>query len=137
VGGENESVLKTDAGKASAESVLKADQPAPSVLSAYGQVLRQTAEIRQHVSNGEVHFHDDQRKLKAAIPVADWFGVRRQLRTNQPFTWIDAKFNTIVCFTPLIRSNPGNPVPVVEVIVQIEPIELGERFKQLDSLAGK
>lgn len=46
--------------------------------------------FRIHESNGEVHFHDDTNKFKAAIPVSAWWRVWEKLR-NEPgsWSWID------------------------------------------------
>lgn len=38
--------------------------------------------IRFHESNGEVHFHDDDRKLKVAVPVATWWQAWQSLSTG-------------------------------------------------------
>lgn len=36
--------------------------------------------VRVHVSGGEVHFHDDVRKLKVAVPVSRWYAIWGKLR---------------------------------------------------------
>lgn len=102
MGGLNESVLEADKGKDKKDQVLQADpDPKGSVLQADPQAAPVTASkktdapkaekpsappdlgaadlphqyqnIRQHVSGGHCHFHDDANKLKLSIPVAEWY----------------------------------------------------------------
>src|SRR4051812_38790846 len=92
MGGENESLLKAEKGTPAAAggtpmTVLRPDvppTPAPAntvaAMQHQGVAPQQTQTIRQHMNAGQVHLHCDEQHLKAAIPVAEWYVIMRQLR---------------------------------------------------------
>lgn len=147
MGGENESVLKAD----KKDVVLKADDDPkngnilqPDTIQSDPPIVKpdqkayntsgfpqQYQSIRQHVSAGQVHFHDDSNKLKASIPVADWYVILRQLKTMTKYTYVDTDFNCTATFRPFINNG------TFEVAVELIPIVVGERFKQLNALAKR
>jgi len=95
-----------------------AEQPPPGPPP--GAPAQQT--LRFHLSGAEVHFHDDANRLKAAIPVADYYLMLRQLQMLQVCNYLDQKFNTLVTFTPYIDGN------VVECYAQLRPVHVGRMF---------
>jgi len=86
MGGDNESVVKSD--KKSEGVVLAADIKKKKKKK---ERVLQTQNIRQHVSGPEVHFHDDENKLKVAVPTAEWWNAIRNFGKLKSFTWIDEK----------------------------------------------
>ena len=54
--------------------------------------------LRMHESAGEVHFHDDKRKLKVAVPVAEWHDLlAKALHSGETsFTYIDQERETLL-----------------------------------------
>jgi len=93
----------------------QAEQPPPAPPA--GAPAQQT--LRFHLSGAEVHFHDDANRLKAAIPVADYYFLLRQIQMLQVCNYLDQKFNTLLTFTPYIDGN------VVECYAQLRPVHVG------------
>jgi len=135
VGGTNESVLKPD----KKDEVLQPDAPVGGILQVKAHhsdvivermdgIPHQYQSIRQHISAGQVHLHDDENELKVSIPVADWYVIIRQLKTMTPYTYVDTYFNCMATFKPFINNG------CFEVAIQLQPITVGDRFKQLASL---
>ena len=147
MGGENESVLKAD----KKDTVLKADDDPKmgTILQADAEQVdpplvkpqqksydaqgfpQQYQSIRQHVSAGHVHLHDDTNKLKVSIPVADWYIILRQLKTMTKYTYVDTDFNCTANFRPFINNG------IFDVAIELVPTVVGERFKQLTSVAKR
>lgn len=160
MGGLNESVLEADKGKGKKDQVLQADpDPKGSVLQADPQAAPVTASkktdatkaekpspppdlgaadlphqyqnIRQHVSGGHCHFHDDANKLKLSIPVAEWYVILRHLRSLQSYTWVDPEFKTVGYFRPYIHNG------YFDVALEMQPVTIGDRFEQMSGLAKR
>jgi len=65
-------------------------------------IQRVAQELRFHESGGEVHFHDDSdKRLKCAIPVAEWFSAWNKLKSLQIQNWqyLDQKRGTLLKVT--------------------------------------
>jgi hypothetical protein len=90
---------------------------------------KQVQKIRQHVSGGEVHFHDDEAKLKVAIPVADWWTIKREMASLNPVTWVDQKQQTILEITPVLENS------VMDVVISINKFTTGDALAKLNNLA--
>lgn len=151
MGGENESMLKADK-KASAASpsmggtppgnVLRPDAPPapantveaiqPTFRTQQGlAVPMQTQAIRTHMNAGQVHLHCDEQQLKAAVPVAEWYIIMRQLRSLAPFTWVDSENKCVAYFRPFINMG------VFEVAIELAPVNIGARFNDMNAVTGK
>lgn len=88
--------------------------------------------IRQHMNNGQIHFHvDGDKPLKVAIPVADWFVVLRQIKTMNQTSFLDTENKCVAKFHPYILNN------VFEVAIELIPCELGARFSEINKVAGR
>lgn len=85
--------------------------------------------IRFHQSDGEVHFHDDKLKLKAAVPVAEWHVAMRLLHRLEKWSYLDVKNGTLIKMRPYITEE--NDLTMVEVFVEIGKIGLGHTLKAL------
>lgn len=151
MGGENESVLKSDKKKAEAASpsmggppgnILRPDVPPvpantiealqPSYRTQQGLAVPMQAQaIRQHMNAGQVHLHCDDQQLKAAVPVAEWYIIMRQLKSLVPFTWIDAENKCVAYFRPYINMG------LFEVAIELAPINIGARFTDMTAVTGK
>jgi hypothetical protein len=92
---------------------------------------KQTQNIRQHVSGGECHFHDDANGLKGAVPVSEMVHARRELRRMNQYQWVDSANQTIITFTPQIVDGE------VDVVKQVERIGVSQRYVELYELTGK
>lgn len=137
MGGTNESVLKSDK-KSTDEKVvgdlLKADVASvakEATIPLFSGLPTQTQSIRQHMSNGQIHLHVDAEKLKVAIPVAEWFLVMRNLRSLNPFTFIDSENNCVAYLRPYIYGGS------FEIAIEIAPIAIGPRFNSMNAVTGK
>lgn len=148
MGGENESVLNADkvAGAASPSmgppgNVLKPDTPPPAnTVEAIQPTFRtqqglsvpmQAQAIRTHMNAGQVHLHCDEQQLKAAVPVAEWYIIMRQLRSLTPFTWVDSENNCVAYFRPYIDMG------TFEVAIELAPVSIGARFADMNAVTGK
>jgi len=84
--------------------------------------------VRIHESAGEVHFHDDSRKLKVAIPVAEWHDLlSKALHSGETsFTFIDHDHETLLAVEVTVgRKND------VDVELTIEPASVGDDLARL------
>jgi len=95
MGGENESTVERKPNKAGRSGT------------------QQAGKIRMHTSSGEVHFHDDEAKIKVSVPVSDFYSamqdLKRPLRTKKKVgrecRFIDTINNTMV----VIRNYVSEP----------------------------
>lgn len=154
MGGTNESILKSDKKEDKKESVLSPDlTPTPvekaevvvrpvvssetldlEVFKESNSVFVQTQVIRQHMSNGQIHLHAedvDKKPLKAAIPVAEWFVIMRNLQTLNAFTFIDKENKCVAYLRPYIHND------LFEISVELKPIELGPRFISMNTVTKR
>src|SRR4051812_18711789 len=100
MGGENEKVLKS-----------KPVEETPKTGGA--QTLKSTSQtnIRLHEDRktGNIHFHDDSRKLKVAVPTAAYFKRFEDWKTSpdSPLTFVDADNKAEVVLTAKrVMKNP-------------------------------
>lgn len=91
-------------------------------------VPRQYQSLRQHISAGQVHLHDDENNLKVAIPVAEWYVIVRQMKTLKPYSYVDTDFNCVANFQPYSKDG------FFEIAIELVPITVGDRFKQMADL---
>jgi hypothetical protein len=138
MGGANESIQKPDPVE-KASSILAPDDPGVALkeqsapIRAAGDDLpRQTQTIRQHVSAGSCHFHDDAHKLKVSIPVAEMHVLMRKLRNLERCSYIDTQFKSVIYFKPYVSDNH-----TFEVSIELRPITIGQRFENLSNLVGR
>jgi len=130
-------VLAPDLPPASAAPIVKSEKPVeppkpvatPTPLPESPEgIPRQYQSIRQHISAGQVHLHDDDNKLKVSIPVAEWYVIVRQMKTLKPYSYVDTDFNCLANFHPYAKDG------YFEVAIEMVPITVGDRFKQLADL---
>ena len=91
----------------------------------------QSQNIRQHLNKNECHWHADDEGLKAAIPVADWFGMKRRLNQMETVEYVDAANKTCITFRPSIEDGK------LDLSIHIESITVSDRFTQVLELTGK
>lgn len=87
-----------------------------------------TQKIRIHESNRKVHFHDDDNKLKAAVPVDTWFRAWTELMVSEkPFVYYD--LDNMSLLTVMIGEDSNG----VEATIRVEKLEaqIGATFKAL------
>jgi len=90
--------------------------------------------LRYHENAGEVHFHDDALKLKAAVPVAEWWKAWDKLK-SQPgrWDWVDTKNDTyLVVETQIVGEPPG-----VEAFTSLTRLVAGTNFKALNNFTKR
>ena len=141
MGGTNESILQSDKGenkKGETGTILYPDPieiPTPiipEVRFPVNVVPMQTQAIRQHMHNGQVHLHvDAPRPLKAAVPVAEWYVILRHLRSLNQFTFVDAENKCILYLKPYVQGG------VFEVAIELAPIEIGVRFRDMNLVTSR
>ncbi len=92
----------------------------------------EVSSIRIHESGGEVHFHDDKRKLKVAVPVATWYEAMSLLLGQSPsdaWTYVDPVQNTALEATLVVDDNKKKPV--FDISLEITAIELADDLAKL------
>lgn len=141
MGGENESTLKPEA-KAQSQSTLQPDVREETVSMAevvkrkkkkdkkkkHREPPLQMQALRQHVSGGECHWHDDARKLKFAMPVADYYVIKRELLKLEMVERADTVNKTVIRFEPYVKDG------VADLAITVEPLKFAARFELLLSL---
>jgi hypothetical protein len=88
--------------------------------------------IRVHENKGEVHFHDDDRQLKVAIPVAAWYSAWTSISSGKQskFKYIDTTNMSQLSIKCKIIDG------YVTLKVTINPIEFDNQFEALDKFTG-
>jgi hypothetical protein len=88
-------------------------------------------QIRIHISDGEVHFHDDTAKLKAAVPVDIWYLVWNKLLSRDTGAWAfaDAVNETLLSVKTLF-SDRGDKAEI-DAIVEVKPLAIKDGIKNL------
>ncbi len=90
--------------------------------------------IRIHESGGEVHFHDDKRKLKVAVPVASWYAAVENLSSlgEHGLLFFDAKNGTSLEVHLLVtEAESGKGKPEFDVELTITQIEVADDLAKL------
>lgn len=88
--------------------------------------------LRIHESGGEVHFHDDKRKLKVAVPVATWYDATSLLLAQRPgdaWTFVDPVQHTVLEATLVIDDRKKKPV--FDISLEITAIEVSDDLARL------
>jgi hypothetical protein len=88
-------------------------------------------QLRIHESKGEIHFHNDNNKLKVAMPVAEFNVMMRQLKRMKPINFVDDVNKTVLTIEPIFD---GSSLALKMVIV---PATLGDNFKALNDILNK
>jgi len=88
--------------------------------------------FRIHESNGEVHFHDDKNKLKAAVPLGAWYKAWDKLR-GEPAIWqyIDTTNNTNISVETRLENDE------FDVIVSIQAIKVSKDYGKLNTFSKR
>ena len=92
--------------------------------------------VRFHESGGEIHFHDDNNKLKVAIPSGVWHEAWERLSSGRQkrFEYADVleKSRLVV----KIDSEKKDKSKALEAFIKISPIELGSTFESLQKFTA-
>ncbi len=89
-------------------------------------------ELRIHESEGEVHFHDDAKKIKVAMPVATWYSAWERIwkEPNTEFNFADAENGTLF-FASVVKRPGTEGKPAVELSIYVEEMELSDGLKDM------
>jgi hypothetical protein len=84
--------------------------------------------VRVHENAGEVHFHVDDEKIKAAVPSADWYKAWEHLSAfpGEEWCYVDQKEGTILKVQSAITDG------TVDIILSVKKIALGDTFRELE-----
>ena len=95
--------------------------------------------IRWHESGGEVHFHDDERGLKVAIPVATvWDEWQRFKKEKKPIRFEDQVNNTCAIITPLTVHDVDHDRLDARIdIEEFKQVEFSGVLAELDKFVSK
>lgn len=114
----------------------------PSLTPVATGVLAVLSEMQQklrfHRSGNEVHFHDDDTKLKAAIPAAAWVLAMEQignLRTDC-YRYVDQTNKTMLELKP--GTNAAGELDVLPTLTKLDvPAKTGETLSKLMAFTEK
>lgn len=129
MGGERETVVTQKPRETTIQSEIKQFvAPKESGLS---------QKIRIHENAGEIHFHDDDNKLKVSVPVAEWWSIWKKSRSNLHaiIHYVDANNNTLLEIQPQLTWNDSTNNNV-EVFVRVSKLTLGTTFQSLDKFTN-
>lgn len=143
MGGAREDVLQTEKPKAKEGVVIQAAPVA--IPTATGNVdLPNLSELgiakqqlRFHESNNEIHFHDDEAKLKAAVPAAIWYAAWSQLKVLKIKDWNyrDEKNQT---YLELFLGKDSDGAAEAQVkLSKIAKFSTGPTFNKLDNFTAR
>jgi hypothetical protein len=98
--------------------------------------------VRYHESKSQIHFHDDDNKLKVAIPVAAWYKAWNNLLSSLPNEWhyADVDNGTALHVTLTLKKanqKKGREHPRLDALLHIEKIEPSEEFAKLHKFSVK
>jgi len=93
---------------------------------------QQDQHVRVHENAGEVHFHVDSEKLKAAVPVASWYEAWQELSTipGKTFTWSDEANGT------LLKVESVQTDDEIDARITVQKIKIGDTFAQLSKFSS-
>jgi hypothetical protein len=88
--------------------------------------------IRIHENKGEVHFHDDERGIKVAIPVSAWYSAWTSISSGKQskFKFIDTTNKT------QLSMKCKNIDGYVTLKATVDSIEFDSQFEALDKFTG-
>lgn len=92
--------------------------------------------IRTHESGGQVHFHDDARKLKVAVPSVKWWKAWDVLEAVLPddpkrFSFIDTKEQTLLLIGVVCEPIQANDGFEVKTSIEVFPCKTDKNFSGL------
>ena len=92
--------------------------------------------IRLHQSGGHIHFHDDIRKLKVAVPAAKWWKAWDNLQGCLPgdprhFSYVDVKEKAILLVTSSCEHAKADDPYTMVVDIEIQPCVPDKNFTEL------
>jgi hypothetical protein len=92
--------------------------------------------IRYHLNGGFIHFHDDQSKLRVAIPVAEWWCALESLKhlRDEDFRYIDHDAGTMLEVSAGINEN--NQFDIIPEVKKVSS-GVGPIFKKLEAFTAK
>jgi len=130
MGGERETFLES-AEKAKSKIDDGGDAQNPPTES-MGSLRGTNNPLRIHESGGEVHFHDDTAKLKAAVPVSAWFKAWDKL-SSQPQSWqfVDQKNQTVLTIDTKLDNGS------LDADVTLAKLAVGTNFSALNKFTTK
>ena len=84
--------------------------------------------LRVHESGGEIHFHDDSKKLKCAVPVSTWYLAWSNLWKNISESWMFADMKNKTCISAKIIIQDGQ----ADIDICVEPLEVSQALTDIN-----
>lgn len=90
--------------------------------------------LRMHENNGEIHFHDDAGKIKAAVPVADMWAAWARLQHGGYWQFVDENNHSLLAI--MVELDGQNQV---EAFIDLQPFNAvyGPTFEALDMVMAR
>jgi len=90
-------------------------------------------ELRIHESKGEIHFHDDVKNLKCAVPVVTWYEMWQRMwkEVNGEFNFVDSKNGTaLFAKVSCIQPESGGK-SISDIHIYIDETDVSEELKAM------
>ncbi len=92
--------------------------------------------LRIHENAGQVHFHDDENKLKVAVPVATWWRAWQELQ--QPGRWDYIDVDNMACLTVQTKLYQQDDILSVECELMVTRVGvIGTNYTELAKFTKK
>ena len=107
----------------------KNEQVVETVKNGFGQGI---GKVRIHQSGGYIHFHNDERKIKAAVPVFEFWPAWNRFKNGDPLSplkFVDVDNRSILTITTVIAAG------TIDVTVDLDCFNFGDTFATLNSFA--
>lgn len=92
-----------------------------------------SSSIRTHVANSELHFHDDKKGLKVAVPIGEWWAIWNKVSTMsiKKAYYLDRKTGIKLIVEPIVDGGEFDVKITLKKTFTLLPIKTSERFDKL------
>ena len=96
--------------------------------------------LRIHLSDGEIHFHNDKALLKVAVPIGDWWSAWTRLSclNIESYSFLDVGKGTVLKVSVFKSDADELDVSVeIEKMFKKAPIKTSANFNKLDKYISR
>jgi len=134
MGGAREETIQTE--KVKNETTIQLGKKQKKLLKKKKKQKSTKQALRIHESGGEVHFHNDDAGLKAAVPIAAWWAAWDKLKNFQICDWsyLDKTRGIMV---EVVVYNDKDGKLEASVSLDLVSTDVGDTFAALDRFSTK
>lgn len=99
--------------------------------------VEEVGTVRFHENKGEIHFHDDKKGLKVAVPVARWFSAWQKLVQNpdEEFVYADSDNQSIL--TVKVQKKKSGTSVVLDCLIKIDTCKFTDAFSRVNKFSTR